>query len=370
MIYINGTLVNFSNRKPDYEFAHEVEDYHKTIQDLKERHDGVIRFIAKTHDPLKPRMKPPKGYSWWAKTKVVDHNNNQQTWVYTETAAEIINGIATPIPKLINLSRGEETWRIDTDPELIYFLTKHSAVRKGKIYIYDPEKNERERAELRRMESKFKDLIYSDNSPLYEDTEKLKLIARKWGIGNVESMSDDAIRNTLYDTVLLEEEKKKKGRSDSGLKDFLTDFELGDSVKIGAAVQQGLDKGILTFDRTSGEWQLVVSKDQMPLSLMRVDPSATDRARQKLVEYLGRNKHDFETLNRVVKGEAVLKYGQVHEKGTVDPVSTEVNLDNISKASFRDLQKAGKELGINTFSKKTEELRSMIKEKLQELQPS
>lgn len=370
MIYINGKLVDFSNRKDDYEFKAVVDDYHKTIDELNERHKGVIRFVTREPvriDPLTKMQRRPKGYSWLTKAKVVAPGHGQQVWVYTTNTPRTVNGIAEPEPQSFQVSRGEVSYRIDEEPEFVYFLTKHRAVKRGVLSIYDPEKLEREKATARKMETKFKDLIYSDNSPLTEDEEKLRMIARKWGIDGVDEKSADSIRNALYDKVLNEEDKRKRGRGDHGIEEFISDFEFGDTVQIGAAVQRALDKGALSFNKESNEWLLSVQKDQMPLSLMMVQAYDVDRARDKLVQYLNRNKEDYEVLQRVLKGDAVLKYGQVHEKGTVE-VTQEVNLTNLDKATYQDMQKAAKELGLNVWGKKADEMRALLKAHLEEMQ--
>lgn len=370
MIFINGKLVDFSNRKDDYEFKAVVDDYHQKIKELDEAHNGVIRFVTREPVRIDPRTKMqrrPKGYSWLTKAKVVAPGHGQQIWVYTTMTPRMHNGISEPEPQSFQVSRGEVSFRIDEEPEFIYFLTKHRAVKRGVLKIYDPDKIEREKAVARRMETKFKDLIYSDNSPLTEDEEKLKMIARKWGIDGVDEKQPDGIRNALYDKVLNEEEKRRKGRGEHGIEEFISDFEFGDTVQIGSAIQRALDKGALNFNKETNEWLLSVQKDQMPLSLMMVQPYDVDRAREKLVQYLNRNKDDFATLQRVLKGEAVLKYGQVHEKGEVE-LPKEVNLKNLSKATYQDMQKAAKEIGLNVWGKKADEMRELLRKKLEELE--
>jgi hypothetical protein len=180
-------------------------------------------------------------------------------------------------------------------------------------------------------------------------------------------MSEFAIRNQLYDAVLLGEGKKMKGQKVHGIEEFLMDFNLGESVKIGSVVQEAIDKRILSFDRGSGEWKLIVDKSQMPLSLMMVSPSDVPHARVKLTDYLLKNKYDFDVLVKTLSGDTIIKYGQVYDKEEI-VASCPVTLENVDEAPYNDLQKAGSVLGIEGgIAQKKEVLRQMVKERLEEM---
>jgi hypothetical protein len=370
MIYVNGKMVDFKNRKSDYEFADIVSDYHSTINDLQNKHKGSVRFVTRRPlrvDPITKSVRPTKAYSWPNKLKRITPNGVEE-WVYSRSVATVKDGVVNSNDPYFQVTRGEVTFRTDEDPDFIYFLLHHRAIKSGRLRIDDPEADQRQRADAMRLESRFKDMIYSENSPLYDDLDKLKVIARKWGVGGVDDKSEPALRNALFDAVQNGENKKKKGQSAHGIDEFLNDFNMGEGVKVGAAIQQAIDKEILSFNRQTNEWMLIVDKDQMPLSLMMVQPTDVSKARVKLSEYLIRNKHDFAVLEKVLKGDAVIKYGQVMDKHNTTIPRT-VELESLENATYNDMKKTASELkmGKDAIGKSKEELREMLREKLSEI---
>jgi hypothetical protein len=217
------------------------------------------------------------------------------------------------------------------------------------------------------MESRFKDLIYSENSPLAENLEMLHTIARKWGVAGVNDMSEAAVRNSLFDVVNEGERSKAKGVGNNGIEEFLNDFNLDDGVKIGSLVQQAIDKEILYFNRETNEWLLVIEKDQMPLSIMMVASHDASRSRQRLVDYLLKNRHDVTVIEKAISGGVSIKYGAVVDKNeTVKRLAT---LENIDSLGYNDLQSSAAELGIGSAARVAQKdvLYKLVKNKLEEL---
>jgi hypothetical protein len=368
MLYINAKQVNFANRKPDYEFRTVVAEYHKTIDEINEKYGGTIRFTIKEPlrlDPITKLALIPKPHSRRTTLKKTTDDGPQE-WVWSPAGAKIKDGVAISTQPNFIIQRGEASFSVDSEPDFIYFLLNHSIVTKGILNVDDPEKTEDEKAAKRREENKLKELIYSDLSPLATDISKLNIIARKWGIVGVEEMSDSTIRNTLYDKVLKGEAARKKSDSAQGIQAFLKDFDLGEGVKVGATIQQAIDQGDLYFSKENNEWLMIVSKDQMPLSIMTVQETDRGRSRKLLTDYLINDKEAYATLQKILQGEAVIKHGQVIE-GEPEKEVVDIGLDNLETAKHNDLQKAAKTLGIGQkgFGATSDRLRELIKEELE-----
>ena len=382
MIYVNGTKIDFTNKDPNYQFAHVVSDYHDTIRKLKAKHGSAVWFNTPSTKPridaITKQQRKPKGYSWTTHTTIMTPDGGE-AWVWSPAAAKVKDGVATSSQHNIMITMGDLTLDTDSDPEQIFFMTKIDAFKRGQLWIYDQNEEEDAVALERANARKLDNVIYGENSPLYIDTERLKIVASKWGVTNVENMSLNAVRNALYDTVVKgDDQKKKRSEGARGIAEFMADVSGGESVKIGSDIQGALDKGFLIQNRTAGEWQLKVKAGETPITLMSVGHVGGDIARARLIEYLVKNKADADLLSDVLKGSVKVEHGRVVPKKEDDViiVPEDVNLDNIEEldakgkpvVTFIMMQAAAKSLGIKggvgfTYVKYKE----LVKEKLEQL---
>lgn len=382
MIYVNGKILDFTNKDPQYQFASIVKDYHGTIADLKSKHGDAVLFQTPSAKPRidlqTKRQRPPKPYSWPYKTNITTPDGTQ-SWVYSKSAVSVKDGVVEPTEPNFIIAGGDRTVSLTEDPDLVFFLTKIRAFQRGKLWIYNPKELEDARANELMKEAKVRDMIYSEHSPLNVDVSLLRSIAGKWGVANVETTSLNGLRNSLHDLVIAGQSNKKKRKDNArGIDDFLSDCGGGESVKIGADIQAALDQGALRFNRNGGVWELFISKGEKPMTVMTAGMVGGDEARARLMSYLGRNKSDAEMLRRVVKGEAKVEYGRVVEKAEDEDIMMpeDVSLENIDKigddgkhvVNFRMLQKAAKVLGIKPpIGTTTENLRALVREKLEQM---
>jgi hypothetical protein len=322
MLYINSERVDFKNNDPDYKFSAEVKDYKKTIDAFRERHGQVLLYETPKPkiDPQTGNRRPYKGYSWPSKA-IVSGTTGEDVWVYSKVSAPKKDGIIEHTEN-IQVTRGSLYIDLDSDPDFAYFITKHRSTQRGILKLYDPKALNREIAEKRVEAAKFHNLIYDPRSVLFENTAKLRMIAKKWGLSNVDSKENDEVRNNIYDVVMNGEDAKKKDHTTRGVKEFMEDFNLEEDVKVGADIQTAIDRKALYLDGVNGEWMLVVSKDQMPMSIMKVPDIAPSKAKDALIDYLKINPYDLETINKVLKGSVTIKHGQVVDK---DPNEVDVN---------------------------------------------
>jgi len=383
MITINGKIVDFTNKDPKYRFAGVVDEYHKTIKQFKETHGTGVLFQTPAHkariDPVTKIARPYKPFSWPYKTTVVTDDGTQD-WVYSKSAPTIKDGIATPNEPSFIIPRGEIYVSLDEDPDKVYFLTKIRAFNRKppRLWVYNPAVEEESIATKRANESKINDLIYSEHSPLSVDLEKLKMIASKWGVANVDKKTTAGIKNALYDAVMSGEANRKRHKADArGVEDFVADIGGSDAVRVGAIAQNAIDAGVLTYNRSNGRWMLTVAKGQQPIVIMTAGSVGGDEARSRLIDYLVKSKADTDLIDKAAKGEAKVEHGRIKdvEPGEEIILPEDVDLDNIDSVdgsgkhvvTHQMLQKAGKALAVNTFGMKTEDMRAAVREKLEQL---
>lgn len=333
MLYINGQHVDLSNQKTDYKFAKITKDYRETIDNLRKRHGGQILLMS-MHQPkldsVSKLRRPHKTITVPYKANVYSKESGNQKWVYSIEGAKIKDGVATPSEICFLLKHGSMTLSLDSDAELIFFITKTGKFQNKKIFIYDENEKQDEIANKRSQEVKLSNAIYSETSPL-NDKNTLDEIARKWGLSGLDTMKANTIKNILHGKVFEAEEQRKRGNTKAGLDAFLLDLDQGASLVIGSDIQLAIDKGLLTFSKESNEWLLIVEKDQDPWSIMRVDGLDTPNAKEVLAQYLQHNPSYSEKLSLIISGNAKIDKGQIVEGAPeyADDKVDELNADNV-----------------------------------------
>lgn len=382
MIYVNGTLVDFSNRGDNYQFKKLVDEYHSTLEGLRQRHGSALVFrttYPSRRDKVTGANRPAKPFSLTFKINVVDKDSGEQKWVYSPAAAQVKDGIAVPSEGSLIIMRGSHPISLDVDPDLVFFVLRHPLYTRGTIYIYDPKQVELDKAAHYAQSSKFIDYIYGEYSPL-NDISMLHKIGRKWGISGVENMIPEAIKNSLHDKVKAADELKKKGQGSVGIAEFIADFNLGAKVDISSDVQSAMDRGYITFNRLTFEWHLNFDEDKAPWVLLKVDQDQIDNARQHLIDYLIHNSEDMDKVRQVLKG-GYIKHGRVIEPSVdITPNKPSISADKALSATdegitLRDLPNAkyasmlkfaGKVgLGKEVKGQKSDVVRSILKEFLE-----
>lgn len=355
MLYINAQHVDLTNDGEDYKFAKIVKDFNKTILDFRHKYGENVLFKS-IYQPRVDKVtgvrRPHKVITIPYKSNVPTRSSGNQKWVYSPEGAVIKDGVATPTPDIAYVLKfGSVTLSLDDDAEFIYYLTKTSKYLRNKIYIYDENEKQDELADQRAKEVRLSEAIYSEASPL-NDESTLKEVARKWGISGMEKMRTSTIKNTLFNRVTDAENQKLAGRTNDGIDTFLIDINRGAALTIGADIQLAKEKGLLSFSRDSNEWLLIVEKDEKPWSIMRVDGIDTPRATEVLAEFLQRNEKYAEKLSLIVSGNAKIEKGKII-KGEPENASDDIaalNAENImEETNYSLLQKAFNHYNLGKF---------------------
>jgi len=198
MIYINDVLVDFRNNDENYRFKDIVADYNKTIQNLKECHGNVVLFKTKApiKDPKTGNLRPYKPYSWPNKLVLVNEEHGTEVWKYSRSGALIKDGAVELAETHFQVLRGSLHVNLTQEADFAFFLTKHDAVKSGRLKLHDSQKINDELAEQRIKDAKFHGLLYNPDSPLFSDRKRLRMIAQKWGISDVDALSDNEISSS------------------------------------------------------------------------------------------------------------------------------------------------------------------------------
>jgi len=373
MIYVNSERVDLSDTSQSYKFKDIVSEYYDTVTRLKERHGKTLTLKTRQpnrKDKVTGNIRPYKPYSFPYKTVVGTRNTGEQVWIYSKSGAQIENGVVKPNESHFQILKGNLHVDLEEDPDFAFFLTKHNAVKRGILQIYDPQAINDSVAEKRIQEAKFNNLIYSPTSVLFEDISKLRLIAKKWGIENVEKRSTNELRNNLYDVVTSGEVLKQRDASSRGVAEFLDDVDDGDALNVADVMQTAIDRKVLYLDRETSEWKLLVNKEHMPVSIMMVNSQDHHRARQVLLDYLMNNPYDVDTIKKTTAGKMKVVRGKLVEKdeGEDDIKRLFATPEEVDACdNWTTIQHNAKHLDVYKTGMKKDELKEIIKEKLMEL---
>jgi hypothetical protein len=273
--------------------------------------------------------------------------------VYNKHQLPVEKNIPQLEDKNFIIREGELTVNLVTDGDFAYYLHYHNVMRSGELFIHDPARTATERATEFKRKQKVSDLLFSDHSPLNKDPEKMKTVARRWGIGNIDNLTHDEIAVDLYDMVLGNEEAKKKQSHLRGVNEFLKDTQLGAGVKAGELVSLAEEKKVLRYNSTHGEYQIIYPGRQAATTLIGVPPEKFGIKRDFLIDALVMD----DQLMRKVEG--VL--GKEPDERIV-----QFEIDKLDDYKYQELQSIASSFGMKPIGIKTAELKEMIREAFSE----
>lgn len=274
---------------------------------------------------------------------------------------EIKDGIVIPETRQKIIQYGELIIDLDTDPDFAYFLIeKHGMIKSGKYNILDHETDERLKAEHRRKETLLNSVIYGDNAKLNIDVDFLRLIAKRWGIGNADKQGKDTLQNQLFDMVQSAEKQKKSKQAGRGIDDFVKDVrgsDTSEALKVASLVRDAIDAKIVIFDPINRKW-IIDYKDGNFKNIMTVSIDDTDQKDEVLILYLQSDNNLFALLSAAM--------GTPKQK-----VAEGIDADKIRETEdIAVLRQYAKSLGVTAFQKGKEPLRIELLEKLAETLPT
>lgn len=266
--------------------AHKLHDFAKEYDDaltyLKEHYkDGFIRFkrpgypkhtkgadskgneIAKMVEPTPPIRIPLQAYATIGKL-------GKHLWACCLDSPTVLpNGLWDMGRERALTIKTDKLVNINTDPDLAFFLYKVSPfTKRGLIKIADPIKDD---AEIGEVESLLTDRKYAVWKRL-GDVEKLKRMARAYGVAQVDGKQPNQIRKELEATLEKNDVLRRSNPAVKGTREFLEEMMVTDGVLLRAFIQRAIDEKKLACG-LNGDWKVgdkVIAK--VPASELKRKP--------------------------------------------------------------------------------------------------
>ena len=247
---------------PLHEFAVE---YDKTLKYLHERYkNGYIRFrrpgfpkyvkgadekgreIPKVKEPDIPMRIPLRAYTTIGSlgkheiTCCLDAPTvlPNQLWDFGRTRAMTIK-----VDKLVNFN---------DQPDLAFFLYKVSPfTKKGHLQVVDPAKDDEEIGAVEMEIAETKYAVWT----MLKDGDRLKTMARAYGVANVDTKQPNSIRKELEAILTKNNALHKSNPAVKGTRDFLEEMKVTDGILLRSFVQKNIDDKKLACGG-NGVWKI------------------------------------------------------------------------------------------------------------------
>lgn len=305
MLYVNGELLNTGDFSDQNKHEAIVADYHKTIKYVKEYYgDNILvqtkirpRSDAKTGSP---RFPGPRGLLLISNMKrQVDGGVAQEELRYSPVilSKDDKGNLKHEDPNML-IHRGEKSISVVREPDLVYYVMKCGKVgvtpaEGRKFSIYDAKAINKEGASKRRAEGRVIHLIY-DAIPEHE----VRILAKSWGLGGVDSMGIETVRETLFDKV--EEGEKTKARQPGskarGFKEFAESSTVKEVDRLTALCKDAEEKKSLVFNKEDRTWVIDYKDKGKPYTLKELSGGEFGDPLGALVSHL---MTDPSALNKV-----------------------------------------------------------------------
>jgi hypothetical protein len=350
-LILNGKLFNPASNADD-EMVLARQHYLECVKDIREKYGkyGYVKVIRR-----KPRKRNESGY--WEPTPMIIFpakvHTNVQFPVQAKAADKDKYGgletweisMSTPLrkeneyrarPASFKFTMEEKVLYLDKDMDEIFYLLYKSphvyypdAVNKygkragGSLTVDNRDERERIIAEGRKDAAKLNTAIYGDaTSPLSEESV-LRATAAAWGIENALSLtvSDDELRNTLYQDVMAKQASKEKTIQGKGVDDFLQFISFDNVIKARALILEAISRGIVRYDipkfsyiYASSEMPVLVIPDKhvsrkfdylCEFLLAKNNESSWEKFRREVIDEKYINEHNFQWTKWLAKEEGL-----------------------------------------------------------------
>jgi hypothetical protein len=253
------------------------------------------------------------------------------------------------------------------DEELAFFLYfVHPRFgddsRKVSYCLIDERSEAQKEVEDSRDEVEFKFLLYSENSPLRQDESKLRVVAKAWGVEDVNAETDiPLIIKRLKDKVMSGENAKKRGRTSArGIKEFMEDSNMGTMVEIMAIIQKAYEERLIDIETMKpnkmGVYWLNEEGNDHAGKILGLTGKTIDTWRTRLADHL----MDNEQILNSIKSELGIatEREEKHASKKVDYIDL---LDNFFEYDYKTQAKnVCKYFGLRTAGVKKEKWREQL----------
>lgn len=133
---------------------------------------------------------------------------------------------------------------LNNDPELAFFMYyKSPFIKGGELAVDDPAAAAKMKGDKARAELDLQTALYAT----LQDENQLRVVAQGYGLERVDKEHPDLIRERLRGVVISGEVKKRSDPSARGIKEFLDELKVTDSVRMRSLLMTAIDGGKITW---------------------------------------------------------------------------------------------------------------------------
>jgi len=257
---LEGDALNDKDHKL-HEFA---KEYDNTLKELRSKYkDGIIRFkrvgwpkytkgadsafreVPNMLEPTPPMRIPLKAYA-------VTGSLGKHLWMCCLDAPVLLpNGLSDMGRKKTLSIKEEVIVNINNEPDLAFFLYKISPfVRRRLLQVIDPIADDAKIGEERRVEADRKSAVWHRLTD-----ERLPMMARSYGIADVDNKQPNAIRQELETLLEKNDQLQKQNPIIKGTKEFVEEMKITEGVLLRNFIQKAVDDNKLDY-KGDGRWKI------------------------------------------------------------------------------------------------------------------
>lgn len=347
-LFVNGEWFNpaleensqpsqHKRHKQDYDAFVEETKHFKFPVTLKVKRANKIRTDSKG-TPLPP---PSDNLSW---KSTIQTPYGSETWIYQLAVPEKKDGEYVLNRKLGEWVRGSLIIHKSQMDKLFYFMKKSGALRRI-LFHYDPAAEAGRKVAQREMEAELYFLIYNKDSELVRDPNRMRDVAKSWGVRNVDSLELSEIKTDLFEKVISGDDRRSRG-----VKAFMDAVKNKGAVSRQAKIQEAVEKRVIVFNDTDMAWKFVADGNETA-DICKLDTADRGREREALIEYLSRNAMEE---NRILYA---LRTGRLSEFTAKD----------VDTMSWSEMIQECKIAGIRTTGVNKEKVKDDLRDWLRQL---
>jgi len=337
MLYVDSQLLDVnSNTKAAQEFK---EAKKQILDQYKGRFPLSFKVKYKYRvDPVTKEILPGR-VTWLRWHSMSDSlEDGSHSWEYSP-----VMGIKDDKGRLKFPSTGEvvsKSLKIDVDQidKIFFLLYKSRAVKNGLVYLEDKIKEADDKQLSNELKAQVNYYIWVKDAL---STTKLLIIARAYGIMDVEKMTDNQIR------IELEKKLESLYKNDKNIyQKFIDDLQLNKTTRIKATIQQAIDENKIYFNpsKFTLEWANVEADTNSVI--VQILPNEYDKKLEYVTDRLANELSD--------------KYELIQKS-----LNTQVD-EVIDFTNIEFMRKMAKRFGIKMGQRKFEDWQSEVIAKLKE----
>lgn len=340
MIYVNNEAVTLDG---DDKYS---KEYKAGVEEIKKL-GFPVKFKAAKGTIHHRKMKDGSTSKTFAQqfipyTSISYGDDGAEEWTYSKTPPMMKNE-EMKFPKSGEwLKKPTFSFGKQDIDKIFFFLYKSRIFYKYKMFEVVDDKARANKDFKEKVDAaKLNNILYSQDSVLLKDEEKLKTVAKAWNVHKVDSLTKEQI------ILKLENKLKKDMEEDSNIiNEFIESTGLDDFTKLRAIVQQSIDNGVLRYNARKFGFYFCNIDGTDGERIMKISRKDIDIKEEKLSYYLKDNPDKLDTIK--------LNMG-IDEDDDFNP-------DDIDSLEWEDLKHQAKKVGMRVQGVKKDNLIQQLKD--------